>query len=226
MLGKVNRKNLVWFQIRRFIGTTIIGGLVVILPITLLVLLVRLIFNFIANIIAPIGKIFNFSEDVAQWLISLISLVLVISVFFIVGLLVRTEFGKNFFKEIEERWLMSLPLYKVIRDTVRQFIGVEKMPFSQVVLADVFGDGVWMTGFITDEHANGYFTIFVPTAPNPTNGFVFHIHESKIRFLDAKSEDAMSSIIGLGIGSKALFAAPERDRKKKTKLPEPPVDSQ
>ncbi len=226
MIGKVNRKNLFWFQLRRFVGTTIIGGLVVILPITLLVLLVRLIFNFIARIIAPVGKIFNFSDDVAQWLVSLISLVLVVGAFFVVGLLVRTEFGKNFFREIEERWLMSLPLYKVIRDTVRQFIGVEKMPFSQVVLADVFGDGVWMTGFVTDEHTNGYFTIFVPTAPNPTNGFVFHIHESKIKFLEAKSEDAMSSIIGLGIGSKALFAAPEKEKKKKPKLPEPPVTPQ
>lgn len=205
---------------RRFVITTIIGGLVVFLPITIFVALVRLIFNFIANIIAPISKLFNFSEDVGQWLINLLSFTIVIGTFFVIGLIVQTELGSKFFKNIEDRWLMQLPLYKVIRDTVRQFIGVDKMPFSQVVLADVFGDGVWMTGFVTDEHPNGYFTIFVPTAPNPTNGFVFHIHESKIRFLETKTEDAMSSIIGLGIGSKVLFSAKEKG--KKSNLPPKP----
>ncbi len=221
MKRKVTRKNLVWWQLRRFFITTIIGGLTVILPITLLVAVARLIFNFITGIIEPVGRIFSFSDDMSKWVVRLVALVIVIAAFFVVGLIVRTEFGNKFFKNLEEQFLMQLPLYKVIRDTVRQFVGVEKMPFSQVVMADVFGDGVWMTGFVTDEHANGYFTIFVPTAPNPTNGFVFHIHESKIRFLDVKSEDAMSSIIGLGIGSKMLFGAKEKERKEK--LPKPPI---
>ncbi|MBK7873196.1 MAG: DUF502 domain-containing protein [Saprospiraceae bacterium] len=220
MANRINKKNVFWWQMRRFVITTIIGGLVVFLPITIFVALVRLIFNFIANIIAPISKLFNFSEDVGQWLINLLSFTIVIGTFFVIGLIVQTELGSKFFKNIEDRWLMQLPLYKVIRDTVRQFIGVDKMPFSQVVLADVFGDGVWMTGFVTDEHPNGYFTIFVPTAPNPTNGFVFHIHESKIRFLETKTEDAMSSIIGLGIGSKVLFSAKEKG--KKSNLPPKP----
>lgn len=219
-MAKVNRKNVVWWQLRRFIITTIIGGLVVILPITLLIAVARLIFNFITGIVEPIGNLFDFSDDVSRLVIRLLSLIIVILVFFLVGLLVRTELGNKLFIHIEERWLMQLPFYKVIRDTVRQFIGVEKMPFSQVVLADVFGDGVWMTGFVTDEHADGYYTIFVPTAPNPTNGFVFHIHESKIKFLESKTEDAMSSIIGLGIGSKVLFTAKEKN--KKPNLPKPP----
>ncbi|MDX1943035.1 MAG: DUF502 domain-containing protein [Saprospiraceae bacterium] len=220
MANKVNRKNVFWWQMRRFVITTIIGGLVVVLPITIFVALVRLVFNFIASLIAPIGRLLNFSEDVSQTLINLLSFVIVISAFFLIGLIVRTELGSKFFKHLEESFLIQLPLYRVIRDTVRQFIGVDKMPFSQVVLADVFGDGVWMTGFVTDEHNNGYFTIFVPTAPNPTNGFVFHIHESKIKFLESKTEDAMTSIIGLGIGSKVLFSAKEKG--KKSNLPPKP----
>lgn len=223
MTNKIRKKNVLWWQIRRFFITTMIGGLLVILPITIFVALVRLIFNFISAIIGPIGEIFNFSNDIAQWIVNLISLAIVIVVFFMVGLIVRTEFGNKFFKNLEERALMQLPLYKVIRDTVRQFIGVEKMPFSQVVLADVFANGIWMTGFVTDEHPNDYYTIFIPTAPNPTNGFVFHVHISRLKFLDVKSEDAMSSIIGLGIGSKVIFAAKEKD--KGVNLPEPPPDA-
>lgn len=222
MSDKTSGKKVFWWQVRRFFMTTMIGGLLVILPITIFVALVRLIFNFIAAIIEPIGEIFNFSDDIAQWIVSLISLAIVIVVFFLVGLIVRTEFGNKFFKNLEDRALMQLPLYKVIRDTVRQFVGVEKMPFSQVVLADVFANGIWMTGFVTDEHPNDFYTIFIPTAPNPTNGFVFHVHTSRLKFLDVKSEDAMSSIIGLGIGSKVIFAAKEKG--KEVNLPEPPSD--
>ncbi|HMO38296.1 MAG TPA: DUF502 domain-containing protein [Saprospiraceae bacterium] len=220
---KVNRKNIVWWQMRRFFVTTIIGGLAVILPVTIFVLLIRLLLQVITAILAPVSGLFDFIGDAAQWLVPFLSFIIIIVVFFLVGLFVRTNLGENFFKNLEERWLIQLPFYRVIRDTVRQLVGVEKMPFSQVVLADVFANGIWMTGFVTDEHPNDYYTIFVPTSPNPTNGFVFHIHASKLKFLEAKSEDAMSAIIGLGIGSKVLFAAKEKD--KLVNLPDPPADA-
>ena len=62
-----------------------------------------------------------------------------------------------------------------------------------------------MTGFITEDHGDGTVTLFVPTAPNPTNGFVFHVPEKSIRRLKVSSEDAMRSIIGIGVGSNKLM---------------------
>lgn len=58
-----------------------------------------------------------------------------------------------------------------------------------------------MTGFVTDELPNGKLTIFVPTGPNPTNGFIFHVDEDQVEYLDTNTEDAMRSIIGVGVGS-------------------------
>lgn len=210
-----DKRSQVWLRrIRRFVMTTIIGGLVVALPVTLFILIVRLIFNFITSTLAPIGRILPFSDDTAIWLVQLISLIIIILFFFLIGLLVRTRSGKDLIQNMEDHLSSRLPLYKVIRDTVRQFVGTEKMPFSQVVLADVFGNGTLMTGFVTDELGNGYFSIFVPTAPNPTNGFVFHVHESNLKFLDTKPEDAMRSVIGLGIGSNVVFKSNEFNIKK------------
>ena len=64
-----------------------------------------------------------------------------------------------------------------------------------------------MTGFVTDDElGHGFLTIFVPTGPNPTNGFIFHVPEDKVYYVDVRPEDAMRTIIGVGTGSRILFA--------------------
>jgi uncharacterized membrane protein len=198
-------------RLKRFVVTTFIGGLVVILPLTIFVFLVQLIVRFTAKLLTPIRSLIPFSENISTGILDLISLSIVLTLFFFVGIVVRTSVGGKIFARFEQRWLMNLPLYGVLRETVRQFLGRKKTPFSQVVLVDAFGNGVLMTGFVTDDEVGGgYVTIFVPTAPNPTNGFVFHVKEDQLRYVDTRPEDAMSSIIGVGTGSSALFKLPEQ----------------
>lgn len=198
-------------RIKRFVITTFIGGLVVILPLTLFIFLVQLIVGFTAKLLKPIRAIIPFSESVSSGLLDLLSLSIVLTLFFFVGIVVRTSVGGKMFTRFEQRWLMNLPLYGILRETVRQFLGRKNTPFSQVVLVDAFGSGALMTGFVTDDEVGGgYVTVFVPTAPNPTNGFVFHVKKEKLRYVDTRPEDAMSSIIGVGTGSSSLFTLPEK----------------
>lgn len=202
-------------RLRRFFVTTVIGGIVVVLPITLFIVLIRFIFNFIAVELRPLRTLFPFSDNVADWLIDLLSFAIVIAGFFLIGLIIRTEFGKKFFTRIEENWLRQLPFYSVLRDTVQQFASKNKSPFSQVVLVDVFSNPTRMTGFVTDDHGNGTYTVFVPTGPNPTNGFIFHVTTEQIEFLDVRPEDAMRTIIGVGTGSADLLRATKTKEKAK-----------
>jgi uncharacterized membrane protein len=62
-----------------------------------------------------------------------------------------------------------------------------------------------MTGFVTDIHENGLYTIFVPTGPNPTTGFIFHLEEAYVQKIDTPVEEAMRSIISCGAGSECLI---------------------
>ncbi len=193
-------------RLQRFFITTVIGGVAVVLPITIFVLLVRFIVNITSGILAPMRNIFPFSNDVSRWLVDLLSLSIVIAVFFLIGITVRTRFGNQLFTRLEDRWLMQLPFYSVLRETVRQFFGAKRTPFSQVVLVDVFNNGNLMTGFVTDDEVGqGYITVFVPTGPNPTNGFIFHVKEENLQYVKTRPEDAMRTIIGVGTGSKILF---------------------
>ncbi|MCB9292079.1 MAG: DUF502 domain-containing protein [Lewinellaceae bacterium] len=193
-------------RLRRIFLTSVIGGMVVVLPLTIFIALLRFVVNITASILSPLVLLFHFSENVSLWIIDLLSFASAIALFFAVGLVVRTQYGNKAINRFEERWLMQLPFYSVLRETVRQFFGGKKTPFSQVVLCDPYNSGALMTGFVTDDEVgHGYITIFVPTGPNPTNGFIFHMPEEKVYFVKTRSEDAMRTIIGVGTGSRILF---------------------
>jgi len=189
-------------RIRNFLTTTLIGGLVVILPIAIFIFFVNFLIGFVNNLLQPIaGIISRIFDDWSGIVAQIISFVVVVLFCFMVGIFIRTRIGNNIFSYIEKQWLLKLPLYGTIKETIKQFFGNEKTPFTKVVLVDIFNNGTRMTGFVTDELPNGKLTIFVPTGPNPTNGFIFHVDEEQVEYLDTNTEDAMRSIIGVGVGS-------------------------
>ena len=193
-------------KIRRFLVTTLIGGLLIVLPIGLLFFLVRALWNFVQKLIQPIIKLLKFENITNDTVIGLIAFALVIAGCFMLGLFVRTRFGKGLWRYIEKNVLEVIPFYKTIKDTVGTLFSSRGKSFKKVVLVDVMQ--TTMTGFVTDEHQNGLYTVFVPTAPNPTNGFIFHLPKGKLEFLDINPEDAMRTIIGVGTGSGVLFGEP------------------
>lgn len=196
-------------KINRFLLTTLIGGVVVILPVTLLILLAKFVFDFLRNITDPISQWINFGKITNDLIVDLLTLGMIIAFCFLVGLVVKTRFGKTIFHAIEMELLAKLPFYSTIKETVQQFAGTKKSPFSQVVLADVFSNGTRMIGFVSDEHADGRYTIFVPTGPNPTNGFIFMVDSDQLEMLDVRPDEAMRTIIAVGTGASSLFEEAE-----------------
>lgn len=195
-------------RFKKFTVTTLIGGFVVLLPLAIFVMLLKLIINLVAGLLAPLSNLIKNELDlqVPDFLVSFLAFIIVIFLCFIIGLFIRTRFGKDSFIYFERTYLFKLPLYGTIKETVQQFTGTKKMPFSDIVLVDVFGNGTRMTGFVTDEHASGNLTVFVPTGPNPTNGFIFHVTKDQVTRVDegVKIDDAMRTIIGVGVGSSGI----------------------
>ena len=196
-------------RIRRFLITTVIGGVVVLLPIVILVWVVSLVLGFVEHLIDPLAKLFDMKLQ-PELLVDLIIITGIVTFCFFVGLVVRTQFGRSALRYIELELFEKVPAYSTIRDIIQQFTGTKKAPFKKVVIVDAFGNGTLMTGFITDE-GDKYYTVFVPTAPNPTNGFVFHVPAEKLKFVGVRTEEAMRTIVGMGVGSMDVLNAPPPD---------------
>lgn len=196
-------------RLRNFLLTTLLGGVVVLLPIAIFIFLLQLLWNLVKNLVGPLARFMRgeLGLEFPDLYLNALAFIMVIAFCFLVGLIIRTRFGKNTWGWFERTYLLRLPLYGTIKETVQQFSGNKRMPFSDVVLIDVFGNNTRMTGFITDEHESGNFTVFVPTGPNPTNGFIFHVTEDQIQKLGeaVKTDDAMRTIIGVGVGSSGIM---------------------
>lgn len=55
------------------------------------------------------------------------------------------------------------------------------MLFKQVALVNIWGEDARMTAFITDEHDDGSYTVFVPSGQAPTADFIFHLPGERVQ---------------------------------------------
>ncbi len=192
-------------RLGNFIKTTLMGGLLVVLPIVLTFFLLRWIFNFVSGQISPLTKLIVGNSDTLKIVGDAISITIIIIAFFLIGLTVKTRLGKFLYSRFEKYILKIAPGYSLFKETLKQLVGQHNRPFSSVVLGRVFGNETLMTGFVTDEHPDGRLTVFFPSALNPTTGLLCHMRREDVTRVDVSVETAMRTIIGCGTGASVLF---------------------
>lgn len=204
-------------KMRSFIGLTFLGGFMVVLPLVIFVLVVYWLLGVLRSLIRPLSEWLTTWTTVASFAADLLVIALILSLFFVVGLLVRTRIG-SWMRDLMDYWLGRLaPGYSTIREVILQLIGGEghaSLLNGQVCRAYLMGraHGVSVTGIITDNHANGDYTVYVPTAPIPTSGFVYHLSAECVDLLPHVGvEAAMRTVIACGSGSRILSEVPETE---------------
>lgn len=195
---------------RSFFIRTFLSGFFLALPIIILVAVVIFLVRLVINLITPIAKILSPGADVTHWSIQLLAFFIVLGIFFLLGLIVNVSTGKRAFSFIERVFLERVPFYNTIKNIVEQLRGKDQ-PFKEVVLCDPHNSGALMTGFIVEEIDDEKVIVYVPTAPNPTNGYVFHMNRKDLIATDAKTQEAIASVIGMGVGSKKIYGSKKEE---------------
>jgi uncharacterized membrane protein len=134
---------------------------------------------------------------------------LVISLFFITGIVARHIVGRRIIA-MGEKIVFVIPFVNKIYRAVQQirdvFISRKGTVFQKVCLVEYPRKGVYAVAFIT-SHERGVVqrgagedlaAIFLPTTPNPTSGFLMYVRYDEIIELDISVEDAMKLIISGG----------------------------
>jgi len=193
---------------KKFFKTTILGGVIVILPAIILSLAFKWLFGVVGNAIEPLTNLAERQLPLNEYN-KYIAPVIVISVImlgcFLLGLFVRTKLGQMIYMGFENSFLSKAPGYRMIKETVNHLLGKKTSPFSSVALVQIYENDTLVTAFITDEHDNGKVTVFVPTGPNPTSGFIYHLDRKFVHPVDISVENAMRSVISCGAGSEKLI---------------------
>ena len=162
-------------RMKAFIRTSVLGGIVVILPIVILIFVFNFVFDFITDRIQPLTNVVIKRYEIPEISADIFVIFIIIMVCFVVGAFATTRLGKLIYRSIENRILKAAPGYSMIKETIVQILGEKESPFSTVALARIFENETLVSSFVTDRHPDGSFTIFMPTGPNPTSGNIYHL---------------------------------------------------
>jgi|WetSurMetagenome_2_1015567.scaffolds.fasta_scaffold07745_2 uncharacterized membrane protein len=105
-------------------------------------------------------------------------------------------------------------IYLVLKQIIETVTGDKKKLFERAVLIEFPQKGSYGLGFVTSQKNEMFSTlttrnlvaVFLPTAPNPTTGFLLYIPEEDIITLDMPVETAIKLIVSAGLLSKDRLA--------------------
>jgi uncharacterized membrane protein len=209
-------------RFRTFFRTTTLGGLVVVLPAFLLFLIVRWLFLWVTDLIQPLTDVVVAWLGAPEFAADGIVILVIIASCFALGVVVKTSVGRFIHHNLETHILDVAPGYRIIKETVMQLLGRKRSPFSSVALVRIYEREGLMTAFVTDEHESGWKTVFIPTGPNPTTGYIVHLPERDVFPIQVRVEDAIRSVISCGAGSAPLIGAHLRNRRDRIRPPVSP----
>lgn len=107
---------------------------------------------------------------------------------------------------IFERFPLTRGVYGASSRIVRTVFERERRPFREVVLFEYPSDGRWSIGFVASRGPDfarealeeDVVTIFMPTTPNPTTGFLVVLPRRKVTPLSMSVEEAFTFILSVG----------------------------
>ncbi|MGX5201001.1 DUF502 domain-containing protein [Aliikangiella sp. IMCC44632] len=200
-------------KIKLIIRKSLIGGVLVLLPIVIIGFVFRWLFNFITDLIQPLTDYTVRYFPVPEVVADLSVVLLILALCFVIGTFVTTTVGKWLHDRFDRYLIKLAPGYRIVKEIVSQVFGSdENSPFAkgEVVKVKIFGASceTTVTALVTSRHTDGTVTIFMPTGPNPTSGNIYHMPESLVEFYpDVSVEQMMRTIIACGAGSDKLFAS-------------------
>lgn len=185
-----------------FIKTTIIGGLIFLIPFVLIVIIVGKAVQIMRGILEPLHSLIPIESIAGVRLIILLAILLLILMCFIAGLIARSSAGKRSFGWLDSRLITLIPGYSFLKGFTGYIDKDEKKKQLQPVLVKF--DDVSQLGFEIERLNNGTVAVFLPDSPDNRSGTVVYMTEDRVEMLDINFTTAYRILRSLGYGSGKL----------------------
>jgi len=192
--------------------SSFLTGIVVIMPISLTIWLLWSIAGWVDSVVLPlVPQTFRPEQYIG---INLRGVGVIFFLFFtvLVGWIAKGLLGRSLLR-FAENVVDQLPVVRSIYNGVKQiaetvFAQTERS-FEKACLVQYPRRGIWAIGFVSTE-AKGeinaraetgsqLLSVFVPTTPNPTSGFLLYFPEEDVIELEMSIEDAAKLVISAGL---------------------------
>jgi uncharacterized membrane protein len=138
-----------------------------------------------------------------------LGLVALLLLIFITGTIARNYIGKKLFT-LGDHIVTRIPLinriYIAIREISEAVLSERREVFKKAVLIQYPRKGLYSIAFFTQDTKGpiqqtmkeDIVSVFLPTAPNPTSGFLLFVPKKNVVDLDMSVEDAMKLVLSAG----------------------------
>lgn len=207
----------------KHLRTKIFAGILVILPLGVTFFVLKFVFNTLDNFLGPLGPrvtefLFHLEIPIPGLGIFIFFLLL-----YLLGVVATNVLGRKVVVWTD-RLFTNIPIVKNIYLSSKQltdaFSATKKGAFRQAVFVEFPQEGSFVLGFITNEPSDvtqgTRMTVFVPTAFVPPQGILLFLPREKIVPSQLTIEEAIKTIMSIGIVTPNSFTAfpPEMDSKK------------
>jgi uncharacterized membrane protein len=189
-------------SLRRYL----MAGLLIWIPLATTILIVLFLLRFMDRALLLLPAQYK------EWLppIPGLGAVLAVLVLLLTGFLGANLLGQRMVR-LYENVLHRIPLVRSLYGAIKHFAEIvfsdEGTSFKKVLLIEFPRPGLYSMCFLTSEDprevqlrtADNVVTVFMPTTPNPTTGFMMFVARSDVVELDMSVEDALKMIISLGV---------------------------
>lgn len=198
-----------------------ITGLIILMPlfvtVAIVVFLVNLLTEPFTDIVSPLlhrmgfkGFLFFNPQQVLKYSAKLLVLVLLFLFTVSLGILARL-FLIDPLLRLGDSILHRIPLintiYKTTKEIIQTLFNSDSKAFKQVVMVPFPRQGVYALGLVAREGpevcsetlSEDLVSVFIPTTPNPTTGFLLMFKRSDLHPVAMSPEEALKYIISCGV---------------------------
>ena len=186
-----------------------IGGLLIWIPIVVTVWVVRFLSGILDQSLVLLPPSWRPEALFGQYVPG-VGIILSLLVLFLTGVMVRHLFGARMVAGIEDL-VRRIPIIGTVYGGAKTFsetvLTDKGTSFKQVLIVEFPRKGAWSVGFLTAENleevrartGEDMISVFVPTTPNPTTGFIIVVKRTEVVFLDMSVDEAFKMILTLGV---------------------------
>ena len=195
---------------------TLGAGVLVILPIGITVLVLKFFFDLLDPVLEPLVDLLPGRSVTGTGLVALIVLI------YLLGLFGALVVGRRLIG-VGHRVMEVIPVVKGIYGTTRMAIAIlsknqngnsngdldDGQQYAGVVLIEYPRAGIMSIGLITssmlDTNGEEVLSVYIPTTPIPSSGFLVIVSASEVTRTEMSVEDAMRVVISGGIRLDTVF---------------------
>ena len=183
----------------KFLKTTVIGGIVFMVPIVIFIAIIGKAIELTNKLAAPLTALIPVDSIGNITVANLLALVIVFLICFLAGLAAKSTLARKSIGNLESRVLSKIPVYGLLKSKIDAIVQPEKAEGMKPVLARF--DDSWQIAFEVERIQEGVVGIYLPGAPDPWSGSVCFVTEDRIQPLELALLPVLRTLKGLGKGS-------------------------